>query len=217
MKPQHDAINDIRVAKEAAATLKAHADALADRHQALVKDRTAIATASPALEEILANMQRLVDEASARWNESHTRVLIDFIGGYNEPWSTGGVRTVPPQLPANRPHEGRDAIGFEELCGLAPELMKARIERTLRAADPAPYGLPVDERTRRLAELDAEIAEHEAAHTQLVDAAADVGIPLPLLPAVRARREQEAAEAVRQAELARQRELAARRAGGPPW
>ena len=72
----------------------------------------------------------------------------------------------------------------------------------IRAHPLAPHLL---ERPAILAKLDEEIADLERRHTELVDAAAEVGIAIELLPTVKARREAEAKQRARDEGLARQR------------
>jgi len=119
------------------------------------------------------------------------------------------VIDVPPQLP----HFGDGNIKFHELCGLVPGLMKARLKEVIRGTN-VKFGLPAEARARRLAEVDVAIAEVEAQHTALVEAAAEVGITLPLIESVRARREAEALKAERERVLEQERAAGIFRA---PW
>jgi len=196
----------LRDAKAAAAKVTETEQSMRDRYATLVTERTTIATASPSLDELLTNARRLVDEAAARWAERCAREVVRTIGGYTEAHGPTGTpdRVVAPSLPRNRYGSEPDSLGLEDLCGLAPALMKERLEQVIRGSS-ARFGLPAEARAQQLDELDRQIAELASQHSELVDAAAEVGITLPLLEAVRARREAEARRIEREQEIARQR------------
>lgn len=206
---ENDHIKTLRAAKAAATTLTETAAALSAQHETLLTERRSVVEASGSLDEVLVNMRRLVDEASVRLSDRVALTLVRTVSGYTEQrhGGTADQRIVHPHLPPNRYGALPDSLGLEDLCALAPELMKSQLERVIRASG-ARFGLPSAERVTKLAELDAQIADIETQHTELIDGAADVGIVLPLLDSVKERRETIARRE------ARDRELAAERAAG---
>lgn len=212
-----DPLNALRAAKQAAATLVETEHSLRAQHTALQQERDAIDSAPRALEELLAEKDRLIDEATARWDDAHQRTTVSAINGSRE--YSGRVdgeerwRTTAPELPRNRYESVPDTLSLADLCGLVPDLLKRRLEQVIRGSGVA-FGLPAAARHAKLAELDVAIAEIETQHTELVDSAAEVGIPLPLLDTVKARREQEARKARRDEALAAERAAGISRAGG---
>ena len=113
-----------------------------------------------------------------------------------------------PQLP--RFGDGRTGLTIEDLCGLDPSRVKTQFAGIIRESG-ARFGLPVGERAAKLAELDAAISATVAAHTELVDASAKVGITLALLAPVGMKRERAAELQAREAELVDARTKAAAR------
>lgn len=82
-------------------------------------------------------------------------------------------------------------LSYDDLCGLAPDLVKAQLANIIRSLTIAP-GLPAPDRVRELLAADGRKRQIEDQHTEVVEAARSVGITLPLLPAVQARRDAEA-------------------------
>lgn len=206
MSHQTDHIKAIRDARAAAVKLTDTEKSLRAQHAALVKERTSVVETIRSLDEVLANMERLVDQAASKWGSDFGRTVAIEASGYTEIRSGGlpdlEVRPRLPPFPG-----GGNRLNFEWVCALAPSIMKTRLAEIIRQSG-ANFGLPAEARVAKLAEMEAQIAEVEAQHTSLVDAAGEVGITLPLLNTVRERRE---AEALR---LERERELAAQRAAG---
>lgn len=199
-------IKALREAKDAATKLVTYAQALRQQHAALVTERDAHVSAHGSQDEVVANMTRLVDAAAAQWATDYTPTLVRELSGFVEQAGINPVRErhAPPRLPAF-PWRWLD---LPALCALAPSVVKAQLTLILQAAPAASYGLPAEARASRLADLAEQIAALESQHMELVDGAAEVGIVLPLLDAVRERREQEARR------LEREQELAAERAAG---
>ncbi|MGE3845195.1 MAG: hypothetical protein AB7I50_26850 [Vicinamibacterales bacterium] len=198
-----DQLKALRAAKQAAATLVETERTLRAQHTALLAEHRAIEAAPRALEELLADKDRLIDEATAKWDETHARMTVQAINGSREYQGADRWRDEPPALPANR-YGHPDTLGFVDLCGLVPDLLKRRLEQVIRTSGVA-FGLPAAARQAKLAELDLGIAELEAQHTDLVDSAAEVGVVLPLLEVVQARRESDARQRRREEELAAER------------
>jgi len=137
--------------------------------------------------EIIENIERLVNEKAAEYAERQVGPFVRSLGGRNEP-TTGPkeFREVSPRLPGFG-----SALTFEDLCGLAPSLVKAGLVEIVRRPT-AQFGLPKVAREAKVKELDAAIAKVEATHTKLVEDAAGFGMTLPLLDAVVTRRTVEA-------------------------
>ena len=203
---QNDDLRAVQAAKAAAANIKATAKALEDRHRTLSKDLERIIHADRAQEEVVAEMERLVDQAGAAFPADFGRTFVRQLSGHTELRGPGDARerVVRPRLP----ELPNGYLGhFNSLCALFPDLVKVRLREVI-AQSGANFGLPAAARAAKVGELEAAIADVERLHTDLVDGAAEVGIELPLLPAVRERRE---AEALR---LRREQELEAERARG---
>ena len=75
-----------------------------------------------------------------------------------------------------------------------PKLVNEHLEQAIRAAENQRFGLTAAEREKKLAEIDEELALIEEEHSGMVAAAAELGVQLALLDAVRERRETEEAE-----------------------
>jgi hypothetical protein len=203
-----DSIAAIRQATAAARKLTDTEVSLRTRHTDLTAERHHVYSANASLEEVLANKDRLIDAHTVRWSADHANSVARSLSGYHEERGVEKVRDfhVKPALPTLRGFAS-EALDFETLCGLAPDLMKKSLGDLVRGAG-ITFGLPAAARLAKLAELDTQIAEVEQQHSQLVDAAGEVGIVLPLLPTVAERRREEASQ------LAREHELAAERARG---
>jgi len=202
----NDDIKAVQAAKEAATRIKSTAAALEQRHQALAKELMQVVQAARHQDEVLVEMERLVDQAGASFPADFGRTFVRQLSGHRELRGPGDAREriVRPHLPTLPDgYLGR----FESLCALFPELVKARLREVIQGSG-ARFGLPAEARAAKVAELETQVAEVERLHSELVDGAAEVGIELPLLPAVRERRE---AEALR---LRREQELEAERARG---
>jgi hypothetical protein len=200
-----DPIKALKAAKAAAQTLMETERSLRAQHAALLAERKDVTAAHAAESECVANLGHLVDGRAARWAQQHGVSMVRQLGGHRELSGSPGStveRDVPPQLPSWG--QLGTPLAFEDLCGLAPALVKARLTDVVHASG-ARFGLPAAERTAKLEELDRQIAEVETTHSHLVADAGGVGITLPLLDAVQARREAEAREQGRARDLADER------------
>ena len=185
------ALRSLQAAKDAALTLTDAETALRTRHADLSKERKRTASAAPALPELLASVDALVDRARDKWRDEMSAHVTRSIGGHTT--MRGGGDTAEVRHAAELPTVGADGrLTLRDLAGLAPDLLKRSLTATLQARPPESYGLPAEERAERLRELDAELVAIETQHTELVDGAADVGITLGLLPHVAERRDREA-------------------------
>jgi hypothetical protein len=166
------------------------------QHSVAVRERERLASASPPVEEIVANMEHVIDERTAEEAESMAYGLRHAFGGGFEMRRDGNLAERKPTLPD---WFYRADFTLARLAGFAPGLVKARLAEILRAAL-YEAGSPMADRRRFLAEADAKIAEIERAHEQLVDEAAALEPPvtLTLLPEVKARRDAAAAKADRE-------------------
>jgi hypothetical protein len=201
----NDDIKDIKASIEAAKRLTATHERLTRQHEKLTVEHQQLTYAIQSRPEIVANMERLVDERAAQWASDHGRSIAQACSSYLEERGTAPTdrRTerVQPRLPDFPTRSG--AVDFHTLCGLVPELMKARLRIVLDGVGDEFFGLAPADRAARLTELEAQIASLEARHTELVDAAAGVGITLALLPPIQEQRDEQARAEAR--ELARER------------
>lgn len=200
---QNDDLRAVQAAKAAAANIKATAKALEDRHRTLSKDLERIIHADRAQAEVVGEMERLVDQAGAAFPADFGRTFVRQLSGHTELRGPGDARerVVRPRLP----ELPNGYLGhFNSLCALFPDLVKVRLREVI-AQSGANFGLPAAARAAKVGELEAQIAEVERLHSELVDGAAEVGITLALLPAVKQRREAEARQQAREAELAAER------------
>lgn len=193
-----DWTNRLAGARSAMEELRGADAELRREHAAALAERTRVIGLSPPLADIIGAMRRLVDEHAQQWAERNGPGLVRAFGpGLKESGEDGSVSEQKPSMPdmfwtayGNLPV--RD-MNPSALAGLAPDLMKTRLEAVIRAT-PYDAGPPIADRPALLAELDAKIRDIEQRHTELVDGAAafDPPITLALLPAVAARRQEEA-------------------------
>jgi hypothetical protein len=207
------ALRSLQAAKAAAAQLGETETALRSRHRELTKERRNVAGAAPALPELLASVEALVDRARDKWREGSSGHVARSIGGHTTTRGGGDLTEVyvRPELPQFGPE---DRLTFAALAGLAPDLVKRSLAETLEARGPDAFGLPAAERRERLRELDAELQAVEAQHCELVDGASACGITLPLLEHVADARKRKADAERERADIDRQR-LEAERRGLP--
>ena len=160
------------------------------RHDALTRERKNVAAARSSKVEILSQIDKLVDEAAAKFVERYSSSFAAALGGGEELQSgTDRIRIRHPALPrwgASGP------VDIEDIPGLMPELYRARLRAIVEGGN-LKYGLPKAERVKRLAAIDAELASIETGHTSLVESAAELGIKFDLLPTVVKQREREEA------------------------
>ena len=207
---KQDPLKAIRAGIAAATRLRETEQELRERHVALSKERQHVAGADPAMAEVLDSMAVLVDRKAAEWAKTFSGHIVRAVGGHEAPGVAQPTRMKPqlPQLP--RFGDGRTGLTIEDLCGLDPSRVKTQLAGIIRQSG-ARFGLPVDERAAKLAELDEAISSTVAAHTELVDASAKVGITLALLAPVGMKREREREHQAREAELVDARTTAAAR------
>jgi hypothetical protein len=202
--PTND-LQTLAAAKRAAVALTEHEQDIAARHAERTRERERVHAALRPKAEVHANTDRIVDQRAAKWLEDHGVMVTRELSGYDE-FALDGYGNMRARRRAPRlPHIAADRLDFATLVALAPDVVKRRLHAVIDAQPPTSFGLGDADRAARLAELDAEIAELERLHCELVHAAAEVGITLPLLPTV-AQRQAEAAE-----DQARERARAARR------
>jgi len=170
---------------KAVATTREKAATLAQRHEALIKEREAVRFAPEPLDECIANAQRLVDEAHAQAvRERGVNVVRDLSGGLRLPEGARTERVVEPMLPRIAPElDGR--LNVQDLVLVFPELLKQGLERVVREAG-AEHGLDSKARAKRLAEIDAELARIAAEHEELRAGASGV-VSIEPLPEVHRR------------------------------
>jgi hypothetical protein len=185
------------------------------QHAAAVQARNIIGAAPPPLDEILANVERVISSHAAQEVESLARQFRQYFGGELIPKTNGSFMERKPSLPDwfHSPD-----LTLARLCALFPEQAKTAIAAILRSV-PFEAGSSMTDRLHLIAEADARIHEAEAQHEQLAAEAAALEPPvmLTLLPAVKARREAAAAKAQREGatDEARRRAEAAVNAQNP--
>lgn len=154
-------------------------------------------TAPPPADEVVANMRRIVDVIASDFAaEQGTSVLAAFGGELGELRADGSYRDGPPRL-WQPPH---GTLRITDLCGLFPELMKARFEQIIRGLN-YEAGSPASQRAALRKKCEAQIRAIEEQHTELVDAAGALRPPVhfELLQSVKDQREAEASQRERDA------------------
>jgi hypothetical protein len=204
--PTPPEVQALRDAQDAAGKLFQRDAEVRAAHAAALKARHKLAWSPPPVDEVLANMRRLVDERAAAWLRDNARAIYRDFGGDREAKVAGSVLQHRPALWRRPGHY----LDVPDLVGLAPELMKARFEEAIRS-QASSAGPEAVERARLVAEMDAEISAIEETHTALVDAAAALPSPIAiaLLPAVQSRRSAEEARRKREADEIEARQRAA--------
>ncbi len=184
-------INALKEAKAAVQQLRERTTAMVAEHTALLREREAVALAHPPLEEVLANARRLVDEEGARFVGENARSVVRAVGGHVDyiPGTTTERFAVPylPGFGFTVPGIGIHPLTLQQLAAIAPDIVKSFLERAIRAC-PGRFGLGEPARSEKLAQIDARLADIEAAHTDLVDAAAAYDVRIPYMPAVEERK-----------------------------
>jgi len=206
MTTTNDSIKTLKAATTAAKTLTDTERTLREQHALLVKERSSTASAHRSADECVQSMEGLVDEAGAAFVKDWGSSIATAFSGDSE-LSVTGTKLLPrkPKIAAVGSEGMGRTLTLSDLCALAPSVMKPRLAQIIRSSG-SRFGLPAAERASKLAELDQAITDLETQHTELVDAAAEVGISLQYLPSVRERRETEARKLAREVELAAQRE-----------
>jgi hypothetical protein len=181
------------------------------QHAQALKDRSHITSAPPPIEEVLAAMEAVVDAAAARWAEEHGWSFVKNLGPGFRVKTSGELVPERPRLPDYLTH-GLNPLGFDDLVGLFPDAMKARLREILAGVEYQP-GPATADRARLVREVDERIVSIEREHEQLVEAAAALEPPvtLALLPAVKQRRAAAQAKAQREQAERAAREAAAQR------
>ena len=150
-------------------------------------------------DELPGRIGELVDGLGRLWRDRHGPVghYLGKPAGVDSPWGFEAPMT------------------FGALCALAPELVRASLER-LATAEAYEAGPSSRERAAVVARLEAELAELEAAEEALVDSAAEQGVTIKHRDDVVQRRATEARQrefAERRAEELRQQEAHRQRMG----
>ena len=197
---KQDPLKAIRAGVAAAKQLTETEQTLRKRHGEFRKERQLVATADPAMVEVLRSMETLVDSTSKNWAESFARGIVRSVGGHEKQRASGDTRMIRARHELPRFGGSRLQLTLEDLCGLVPQLVKERLAEIIRQS-PSRFGLAAEPRAAKLAELDKAISATVSSHTGLVDGAAEVGITLPLLEPVARERKREQERQAREAEL----------------
>lgn len=160
--------------------------------------RLRIATAPEPIDVVVDNMRVQVDEYAEAWVDKSRAGILEAFSGALESTPDGTMRVNRPRM-FRLPDFGR--LTFNDLVGLAPEVIKMRLEEILRAVH-YEAGPPLAERPPLIAEIDARLVALESEHEALVDDAGALDPPIALdhLPTVRQRREAAASRALHDAE-----------------
>lgn len=195
-----DSLRTLHDAKTAASRLIESEGAMRAEHGALLKQVKEIHLSNASEGEIHANIDRLVSETAAKFAAARAVSFARSLGGHRQPrLGPTPFRDMAPTLPR---FGLESTLSFDDLCGLAPELMKARLREIVQGVR---FGLDTKARVAKVAALDAQILELEERHTRMCESAAEVGLSLPLLARVAKRREDEARAAKEAADLAANR------------
>jgi hypothetical protein len=148
------------------------------------------------VEEIMATrIPRVVEEHGRRWLDEHGSTLIssDRDRALGSPGLRGSI-----YLP------WADALPWGALCAARPDLAREILAALVGqvAYEPGP---PLAERPALIARLERELAELEQGEEQIVDEACGSGVVIEHRPAVRERRQAEAARQRREEEAATNR------------
>lgn len=157
-------------------------------YEAAVRRRERIETGYEPKETVKAHADRLIDEWAASFAGTHALGIVDSFSRRLERDADGRLREVPARL---WPGLGGPLTPFQWIA-LDAEAMKAAAHRLIDGATYEP-GPVMEDRPALIEATEREITAAEAEHTRFVDEAAELGITLPLLPSVKARREREAA------------------------
>lgn len=196
-----DDLKAVRAALVAAQKVRATEQALRAEDARLAKEYRVLDHAYCSEDEAIEVLRREAFALRRLWVEHYGRGLLDSLTLRVEEQVEGPPRKVRPHLP-DFCHDGRVSNGL--LFGLLTDQMIDSLERALRDSG-LKFGPPAAEKAAKLAEVAAQRAEVQRQHTALVDQAAEVGIVLEPLPAVKERRDAEARKRERQLELERAR------------
>lgn len=188
-------IEAVEIERDALNRLATREQTLRAQHAAALQAKGCINGRPAPKSEQLANMRRLVDEAASRFVQENGQSLATHLSGRLELQSDGTYRDVAPSLTTWSPRGYHSELTLTELCGIAPDAVKAGLESVIKATPASGDEMPHAKRRPALAEADQYIREIEDAHSQLVDAAAALTPPIVIehLPEVRERRAKEAA------------------------
>jgi len=179
---------------------------LRERYRTAKAARDRIANLPGPPQEVLENLRAIVSARARKWGEDEMNSLVRHLAPGLRTNLEGGVTQPRPSLPDNWVQLN---LTLADVAALFPGLVLDRLkELVLSSAYEA--GPPAADRNAALEKADREIAEAEAQHSQLVDAAAALTPPiaLELLPEVKERRATEAVRARREADAdARRREV----------
>ena len=177
-------------ARSALDDLHATDKALRQMHEELQAERGRLCTARPPRAELIAAVERQVDDAAAAWAAACGPQVIAAVSGTVDVLPGGEVRGIRAgnlfEVPALA-----GLLDVPTLMALVPDQVKAGLRQLIEATEYA-EGPPMSERPTLIAAVAAKIADVEEQHSGLVDQARALGITLGLLDDVRSRRAVEA-------------------------
>jgi hypothetical protein len=173
MGKAQEAIGQLSEAKKAAQTLiDAEADLKKDRED-LERERVQVSAGTGSKEEVLAGIDSTVDQAAAEFQKRFAGTIANAAGGAPRFDGTGRTERDRPRLPKF----GDGTLDFTTLCGLVPDLVKARLRECV--ASGVRFGLTRAQRAVRLAEIERALEEVKRDQETLVREAYAVGVRLP--------------------------------------
>ncbi len=149
---------------------------LRERRDALKRERLSLEGANASKEEVLANVDRVVDQAAVAWSAKFAGSFVLSLSG-ELVFDGTKPRRLSPRLPNIGDRTG--AATFEDLVGMFPEQAKARIRKIVSEVKNVSFGPREADRVRRLAEIEAELESVSREITDVAHAAKAVGITLP--------------------------------------
>jgi hypothetical protein len=178
---------EIRAGLDAAGRLLELAKALGHRYTERRRQRDRMVEIAPPRSVVLEQVDELVDARAAKWADDHRALVVRKVSGGRRLGSTAdgheAIRRTPPRLPD---FDGR--FTFDDLVGLAPDLVKARLRALVLAEPDAAFGPPEPERAAAVLELDAELDAIECDYGDMQARASTLNLTVPALPGAENRR-----------------------------
>jgi hypothetical protein len=178
---------EIRAGLDAAARLQELAKTLGHRYAERRRQRDRMVEIAPPRAVVLEQVDELVDARAAKWADDHRALVVRKVSGGRRLGSTAdgreAIKRTPPRLPD---FDGR--FVFDDVVGLAPDLIKARLRALVLAEPDAAFGPPEPERAAAVLMLDAELDAIECDYAEMQTLASTLNLTLPELPGAENRR-----------------------------
>jgi hypothetical protein len=159
-------------------------DALAQVRAAVEAEKARLLSLRAPRTDLAARRDHEIETLGRQWATGRGADLVGTLSGSMVPTRTGEVEgPVFHSTIANVVGE----LNLAALCFLAPEIVRAGMDRLLDAAPDYDVGPAMAGRAARLREVQAEIAVLEEQHQNLVDAAGELGLTIQPLESNRVR------------------------------